>query len=79
MVNAIVEAQKATNGVAICMPRTSASSGMAINASPNPSAERVNVDIKRIIRTGTISDPKSIRNDLNPPYAWLIMRSTAVN
>jgi hypothetical protein len=39
----------------------------------------VNVDIKRIKRTGTISEAKSIRNDLNPHYAWSKKRSTAVN
>jgi hypothetical protein len=47
------------------MPTTSASNGIAIKASPNPSAERVNVDIKRMARTkimivvGSIDSPST--------------------
>jgi hypothetical protein len=35
---------------------------MAIKASPNPSAERVNVDIKRVARTRMIIDVGSIES-----------------
>ncbi len=44
---AIVEAPIATRGVATCKPTTIARRGIAINASPNPKADRINVDRKR--------------------------------
>ncbi len=64
---AIVEATNAVNGLATWMPTTSASSGMAIKASPNPSAERVNVDIKRMERTRMIIVVGSIDSP-SPPH-----------
>jgi hypothetical protein len=57
IVIAMVEAANATSGVAVCIPRAIASSGMAIKASPNPTAERMKVDMNIMIiarRTGVV-------------------------
>jgi hypothetical protein len=51
MVIAIVVATRATVGVAVFSPTTSAKSGMATRASPNPKEERTKVDIKNMIKT----------------------------
>ena len=54
IVKAIVDAPIATRGVATCKPITIARRGIAINASPNPKADRINVDRKRIDRTSKV-------------------------
>ena len=57
---AIVVAPIAVNGVATCKPTTIANSGMAINASPNPNADLMKVDKKRIDSTSKVVEEKSI-------------------
>jgi hypothetical protein len=59
-VKAIVDAPIATRGVATCKPTTIARRGIAINASPNPKADRIKVDRKRIDSTRKIVEESSM-------------------
>ena len=56
----MVEAAMATNGVAVVIPTTIASRGIAMRASPKPSAERVNVERKMMAITKRVGDEESI-------------------
>jgi hypothetical protein len=60
IVKAMVDAPIATSGVATWMPTTRANKGMAINASPNPKADRVKVDKNMIPKTSKVVVEKSI-------------------
>lgn len=60
MVMAIVVAPMAVKEVATCRPTIIANRGMAINASPNPRADLIKVDKKRIARTRSVVVENSI-------------------